>query len=424
MSYVADLHLHSRYAYATSKDLSLENLATWAKLKGIDLLASADFTHPIWFTELRQKLEEVTPGLYRFGGVDFILGTEISCVYNQGGRQRRIHVLLFAPDFDAVGRLNLALAQFGDLELDGRPTLALSVRDLTGMALSISPDCIIIPAHVWTPWYGLYGSKSGFDRLEECFTDLGPQIHAVETGLSSDPAMNWQVPDLLDKTIVSFSDAHSLPKLGRELTVFQGERSYRGLADALAGNQVAYTVEFYPEEGKYHYNGHRNCGVSQSPEVTRQQGTKCPVCGRFLTLGVLHRTRQLSQGEVTSQRGLDGFIRSPQGRPPFIRLVPLIEIISETLGQGQATKRVQAEYHRILQELGSELAVLIQANAAELEAVAGERLAQAILRVRLGDIQVEPGYDGIFGQIRIWPEKPLGEASAAGKPQQTRLAGL
>jgi uncharacterized protein (TIGR00375 family) len=403
MSYVADLHLHSRYAYATSKDLSLENLATWAKLKGIDLLASADFTHPVWFAELRQKLEEVTPGLYRFGGVDFILGTEVSCVYNEGGRQRRIHLLLFAPDFDAVGRLNLALARFGDLVLDGRPTLSLSAHDLTGLALGISPDYIIIPAHVWTPWYGLYGSKAGFDRLEECFMELAPQIHAVETGLSSDPAMNWQVPDLFDKTVVSFSDAHSLPKLGRELTVFEGERSYRGLADTLAANQVAYTVEFYPEEGKYHYNGHRNCGVSQSPEVTAQRGTKCPVCGRSLTLGVLHRTRQLSQGEFTGCRGLDGFIRSDLGSPPFIRLVPLIEIISETLGQGQATKRVQAEYQRILQELGSELAVLIQASDGDLEAAAGERIAEAILRVRLGNIQVEPGYDGRFGQIRVWP---------------------
>lgn len=401
MSYVADLHLHSAYAYATSKDLSLENLVAWARLKGIDLLACADFTHPVWFDELRQKLVEVSPGLYRFGNVDFVLGTEVSCVYKQGGRQRRVHVLLFAPDFDAVSQLNLTVAPYGNLEADGRPTLTLSVRDFTMLALGVNPDCVIIPAHVWTPWYGLYGSKSGFDRLEECFLDLTPQIHAVETGLSSDPAMNWQVPELLDKTIVSFSDAHSLPKLARELTVFEGDCSYQGLCNALAHNHVAYTVEFYPEEGKYHYNGHRNCGVRQAPEDTRQRGSRCPVCGRALTLGVLHRTSQLSQGNVTNQRDSDGFIRSPQGRPPFIRLVPLLEIISEILDQNPAAKRVRAIYRQIVQELGGELTVLVNSSSTDLEAVAGEPLAQAILRARLGDIQVEPGYDGLFGEIRL-----------------------
>jgi PHP family Zn ribbon phosphoesterase len=236
--------------------------------------------------------------------------------------------------------------------------------------------------------------------------------------------MNWQVPDLADKTIVSFSDAHSLSRLGRELTVFQGDRSYKGLADALMHHRVAYTVEFFPEEGKYHYNGHRKCGICLSPEDTQRQGSRCPVCGRPLTLGVLHRTRQLSGSNASFpiEKGApDGLVRSPQGRPPFTRLVPLLEIIAETLAQGPTTKRVQREYLRILQELGSELKVLLQVSYADLEAVAGEHLAQAILRVRASDIQVEPGYDGLFGRVRLWPQ---GSPEGPTAPRQSRLAGL
>lgn len=434
MTYVADLHLHSRYAYATSKHLSLENLAAWANLKGIDLLASADFTHSAWFRELQEKLTPEGSGLYQYGGVRFVLGTELSCVYRQGGRPRRVHLLLFAPDFQTVAALNRRLSNHGKLEGDGRPTLRLSARDLTALAMEINQECLIIPAHVWTPWYGLYGSKSGFDHLEECFLDMSPQVHAVETGLSSDPAMNWRVPQLAGRTLVSFSDAHSAPKLGREATVFEGPFSYQGLAAALAGNRVAYTIEFYPEEGKYHYDGHRKCGVCQSPAETLRQGGRCRVCGRPLTLGVLHRTRSLSQceanrtgGQSEMDRSLtsdgtsdgisdgisdgtsdhqanvpsapDGFVRSDQGRPPFIRLLPLQEIIGATMGLGPNTKGVQREYRRIVAELGSELNVLIRAEAADLAPVAGERLTRAILRTRRGKIKVSPGYDGVFGKV-------------------------
>ena len=382
----------------------MENLAAWAKVKGIDLLASADFTHPVWLQELRAKLSADGPGLYRFGGVHFVLGTEVSCVYQQGGRNRRVHVLVLAPDFDTVDRINGALADYGNLQSDGRPTLGLSARDLTALVLDTNPNCIVIPAHVWTPWYGLYGSKSGFDYLEECFLDLAPQIHAVETGLSSDPAMNWAVPELEDKTIVSFSDAHSAPKLGREMTAFQGDLSYHGLADALANQGVAYSVEFYPEEGKYHWSGHRKCSVRQSPQDTATQGTRCPVCHRPLTLGVLHRISGYRGEGWTGHRDPDGFVRSKQGRPPFIRLVPLAEIIAEIWGRGQATKGVQREYQRITGELGSEIQVLIWTKADDLIKVAGEKFAEAVLRARTGEIQVDPGYDGVFGKIRIWPE--------------------
>jgi uncharacterized protein (TIGR00375 family) len=403
MVYVADLHLHSPYAYATSKALTLENLAEWAKLKGIDLLACGDFTHPTWFQELRQELKPDASGLYQFDGVRFVLGTEVSCVYNQEGRQRRIHILLFAPNLDSVARLNDSLYSHGDLTVDGRPTLNLSVRDLTALTLELDPECMIIPAHAWTPWYGVFGSKSGFDSLEECFQDMIPAIHAVETGLSSDPAMNWGMPELDDKAIVSFSDAHSLPKLAREVTVFEGTFSYRGLAEALAQNRIAYTVEFYPEEGKYHYDGHRKCGISQPPEETLRQGTRCPVCRRPLTLGVLHRAKALSQTDVAFERGPDGFVRSLQGRPPYIRLVPLQEIIAAVLGQSPNTKRVQGEYRRVTDELGSELHVLINAKLTDLEKVAGEGLARAVLQVRTEDIYVEPGYDGVFGKISLSP---------------------
>jgi uncharacterized protein (TIGR00375 family) len=409
MGYAADLHLHSPYAFACSKNLTLENLSAWAKLKGIDLLACGDFTHPVWCGELRRKLTPAGPGLYQSNGVHFVLGTEVCCVYRQGGRSRRIHLLLFAPDFETVGRLNLALGTRGNrLESNGRPILNLSARDLTVLALEIDPGCMVIPAHVWTPWFGVFGSKSGFDNLEECFQDMTPHIHALETGLSSDPAMMWPIRELEQKTFVSFSDAHSPPKLGRELTVFEGELSYRGLAEALAHQRVAYTAEFYPQEGKYHYDGHRKCGVRQSPEDTRRLGGQCPACRRPLTLGVLNRVQVMANGGLEAATFSDGFVRHAGSRPPFIRLVPLQEIIAETLGQGTATKRVDAEYRRISLELGGELQVLTGATAADLEKVAGERLTQAVMKARLGDVQIDPGYDGVFGKVRVWPDPPAG----------------
>ena len=403
MTYIADLHIHSAYAYATSKALTLENLAKWAKIKGIDLLATADFTHPVWNAELNQKLKPDGSGFYQFDGVHFVLGTEVSCVYQQGGRQRRVHVLLFAPDLETVARLNQALAGHGNLKPDGRPTLTMSVRDLTALTLEINPDCIVLPAHAWTPWYGVFGSKSGFDSLEECFLDMTPAITAIETGLSSDPEMNWGVRDLSQKTIVSFSDAHSLPKLAREVTAFQGPLAYQGLAQDLAQNRVAYTVEFYPEEGKYHYDGHRKCGVCLPPEAIPLPARACSVCGKLLTLGVLNRTSSLSDGKVAGIRGGDGFIQSPDGRPPFIRLVPLQEIIAEVLGQSPSTKKVQSLYFQMIEELGSELHILINATQDDMARVSGESIAQAIHQVRAGDIRVAPGYDGVFGKVSIAP---------------------
>ena len=302
MTYTADLHIHSSYAYATSRDLNFENLAHWAKLKGIDLMASADFTQPVWFEESRTKLTDIGNGLYEHDGVKFILGTEVSCIARVGGRGRRTHMLAFAPSLDTVSKINAALAEKGaKLDGDGRPTLTMSPRDLLEVLLSIDPRCFVIPAHVWTPWFGLFGSKSGFDSLEECFGDLTDHIIAVETGLSADPTMCWRVPDLDDLSIVSFSDAHSLPKLARELTIFNGdwgELSYDGIVESLRTQDIAYTVEFFPEEGKYHLSGHRKCGVRYEPEEIASIGSSCPVCGRAMTLGVMQRVEELARRDA------------------------------------------------------------------------------------------------------------------------------
>ncbi len=403
MRYVADLHLHSSFAMGTSPQLTLEGLTAWAKLKGIDLLATADFTHPAWLAELRAKLKEEPGELYSFGGVHFVLGTEVSCVYAQGGRTRRLHLLLYAPNFAAVDRLCEALAPWRDLSFDGRPTLRLSGRELVAAALEADPRCVVVPAHAWTPWYGVYGSKGGFDSLAECFGDLLPHIPAIESGLSSDPGMNWRVPELDGMTIVSYSDAHSLARMGREATVFDGELSYEGYRRALREGSVAYTIEFYPEEGKYHYDGHRRCDFRQPPASTARMGDRCPKCGRRLTVGVASRVESLAAREAAVRRGADGLMASSARRRPSYRsLVPLQEIIAETLGRGVATKGVQALYHRLIGLLGPELHLLQEAPLEEIARSAGERLADGIGRVRRGEVSVEPGYDGVYGTVRVW----------------------
>ena len=407
MRYVADLHIHSSYARGTSPQLTLENLAAWSKLKGIDLLATGDFTHHAWLAELRAKLSEAEGGLFQFGGVRFMLGTEVSCVYQQGGRTRRVHLLLYAPSFATVETLNTALARWGNLAQDARPTLALSARNLAALAYEADPRCTVIPAHAWTPWYSVYGSVGGFDSLEECFGDLTTSILAVETGLSSDPGMNWRVPELDGKSIVSFSDAHSLLRLGREVTVFDGDLTYDGFRRALERQSIAYTVEFYPEEGKYHFDGHRKCGVHQSPRETpaSPDGQRCPVCKRRLTIGVAHRVEELASRPDSTFHSADGFIRDPSGRrPPYRRLVPLQEIVAEALGKGVSTKAVAQAYMQLIRELGPELTVLLDTPTEWIGSVAGERVAEGVQRVRQGKLVIEPGYDGVYGTVRIWPD--------------------
>ena len=402
-SFVADLHIHSRYAFACSKSLSLDTLSDWAKRKGIDVLTTGDFTHPLWAEELRSDLRAEQNGLYSYGRMNFVPGTEISCVYKQGGRTRRIHMLVMMPTLDAASDLTVRLGDHGKLANDGRPTVSLSARDLLEMALECHHDAIVIPAHAWTPWYGVYGSKGGFDSLKECFGDLAPMVAAVESGLSSDPGMNRMVAELDGRSVVSFSDAHSPARLGREMTALTGELSWDGLLESLRNFGVDFTVEFYPEEGKYHYSGHRKCGVIYGPEDEAKYGTSCPVCGRPLTLGVLHRITEVSHGPVdtTTTVGADGWIRSEGRHPPYARLVPLQEIVAAAMNVGVNARRVAREYNRLTDHFGSELAVLLYASEGDLLPVSGETLTQSILDARAGNVLVDPGYDGVYGSIKL-----------------------
>ena len=404
MSYVADLHTHSRFAIGTSRTLDFAALVRGAKTKGINLLATADFTHPVWLEETRAALSETPDGLLELDGVSFVLGTEINCNARQGGRNRRVHILLFAPDFAAVDALIPRLAASGSLDGDGRPTLRLSPRDLLATALDVDARCFVIPAHLWTPWFGLYGAKSGFDSLEECFGDLAGNVHAVESGLSADPAMCWRVPSLDDVAIVSFSDAHSPGRLGRELTVFSGEPSYDGLVAALARQQIEYTLEMFPEEGKYHHSGHRKCGVRLPPAEADRIGGRCPECGRMVTKGVLHRVDELSVRPAEVEVDGAGLMHG-RGRPPFRRMVSLGQIVSEALECGPATKRATAACTALVSRFGRELAVLLDAPEDEIATLAGDRIAEGISRVRRGGLAIEPGYDGVYGSVTIWPQR-------------------
>lgn len=408
MIYSADLHLHSPYARATSRELTFENMARWARIKGIDLLASADFTHPEWFAETNRKLRPTGDGLYECEGARFVLGTEVNCNGVVGSRNRRIHMLMLAPSIAVVERINAALADKGLLASDGRPTLHMTPRELLETVLEIDEWIMLIPAHAWTPHFGLYGSRTGFDSLEECFGDLTGHISAIETGLSSDPAMNWRMPELDDVSIVSFSDAHSLPKMARELTYIDGELSYDGLRQALKEQSIAYTVEFFPEEGKYHHSGHRKCGVNLSPAEVAKTGATCPVCGRRMTLGVMQRTEALAKRPESFGKDDDGFTCNSDGRPPFRSLVGLQQIVAESLGRGVNTKGVQAQYMTLVEELGNEMHVLMDADVSDIERVGGERIADGVGRVRTGDIVIEPGYDGVFGKVSVWRDGAVG----------------
>jgi len=442
MSLVADLHLHSKYSRAVSQNMVLPTMARMAKIKGIDLLATGDFTHPLWIKELDSQLQEVSEGIYAVKNGEqsgslarYILGTEISCIYSQGGKGRRIHVLVFTPNLATAHKINEAMSSAGcNLMSDGRPIIGLSAIQLCELLFGIDDDILVVPAHIWTPYFSLYGSKSGFDSIEECFGEFADLIYAVETGLSSDPAMNWRIKDLDSRSIVSFSDAHSPPKLGRELTVFSNQLSvekktdfsYQDFVGVLKREgkwEITATVEFYPEEGKYHYTGHRNCKVVQSPEETKKLGTTCPVCGRSLTVGVIHRVEQLAKREIgekeltitTSKEGVKMF--RWQKRPAYMMLVPLLEILAEVQGVGPSSKGVQSEYERVVAQFGSELTVLAKTPLTELERVSGPRLRQAVEKVRKGDIFINPGYDGVFGVVKIWGE----EEKLAAQPQQESL---
>jgi DNA helicase II / ATP-dependent DNA helicase PcrA len=423
MRAIIDLHLHSRYSRACSPNLTFPNLTAWASAKGIDVLATSDFTHPAWLAAIEEQLEPAEEGLFRLragleeGGsgsyaaapkaagrreVRFLLGTELSCIYKKGDRTRRLHVLVLLPTIAAAKRLVAELERREcNLRSDGRPILGLDAAEILRICLDIDERAMVIPAHAWTPWYSVFGSMSGFDSLEECFGDLTRHIHAIETGLSSDPLMNRRLSKLDGVMLISNSDAHGLRNLAREANVFDlPELSYGALTDVLRKRQTdrfLYTIEFYPEEGKYHADGHRACAFSCDPAETERLKGICPVCKKPLTRGVQGRVHALADRPLGSPL--------PNRAVPYRSIIPLEEVIADTLGKGKAAKAVGEAYARVLERVGTEFHVLLDAAPADIAAAGGERIAEAVQRVREGRCSITPGYDGEYGIVKVFGGK-------------------
>jgi len=407
MQYICDFHIHSKYARATSKDMDVENLDEWANIKGIQVIGTGDFTHPQWLKELKQNLEPAESGLFKMKKIDsevrFILTVEISSIYSKNNQVRKIHNIIFAPDFETVEKINTHLGWIGNLKSDGRPILGLDAKELAKIVLNASDKCLIVPAHIWTPWFSIFGSKSGFDSIEECFEEYTKYIYAIETGLSSDPAMNWRLSALDNITLISNSDAHSPRKLGREANIFEGEKiDYNLIVEAIKagpvirpgnGLRLTQTIEFFPEEGKYHWDGHRKCDICLSPEESKKYSGLCPVCGKPLTIGVMNRVAQLADRPSGVK---------PAKAIPYKSLIPLEEVIADTLKVGAGTKRVAEHYKELIKSIGSEFKVLLEAKREDIMAASLPEIAEAVIRVRQGKVNVSPGYDGEFGKISIF----------------------
>ena len=410
MKMIADLHIHSRFSMATSKEGTPENLDFWARKKGISLIGTGDFTHPVWREELKERLVSEGNGLYRLRdeyvkeesrkfpgeGTRFVVSGEISSIYKKNGKTRKVHNVILLPGLEAADAMAQRLEKIGNIHSDGRPILGLDSHDLLEMMLDVCPEGILIPAHIWTPHFSVLGAKSGFDSVEECFEELAPYIHALETGLSSDPAMNWRISKLDRYQLVSNSDAHSPSKLGREANLLDIDCSYEGLYRAIqTGEGLEGTVELFPEEGKYHFDGHRKCGVSLSPVEAERLGGICPVCGKKLTMGVDHRVEQLADRA-------EGFVKKDGKK--YESLVPLPEVISTCMGYSAASKKVQGCFEQMLQTLGTEFDILRNVPAEDIKTCAGERLAEGIENVRTGKVKRIPGYDGEYGKIQLFAE--------------------
>ncbi|MBM4255444.1 MAG: DNA helicase UvrD [Deltaproteobacteria bacterium] len=400
MQIVADLHIHSRFSAACSQEMEVSRLAWWAKRKGITLLGTGDFTHPIYLASLRQQLEPAEEGLFRLRegerDVRFMLTVEITNIFRHEGRGRKTHTLIFAPSFAVVDRLNTRLATHGNLALDGRPTLKCTARELLVIAKEVDPACEVIPAHVWTPWFSVLGVSSGFQSLEECYGADVRHIRAVETGLSSDPAMNWRVSFLDHVALISNSDAHSPRKLAREANILNCALRYTDVCEALTSRdpqQFLHTLEFFPQEGKYHLDGHRPCQVCLAPHETRAASGRCPRCGKKITVGVLHRIEALADRDV-------GY--APALPIPSRYLLPLEEIIAAAVGQRTNTKKVNVEYDRLLDRYGSELRILLDLDEKEFADGTPPRIVAGIMKVRRGEVQITPGYDGEYGKIALF----------------------
>lgn len=410
MKMIADLHIHSRFSMATSKEGTPENLDFWARKKGISLIGTGDFTHPVWREELKERLVTEGNGLYHLRdeyvkeesrkfpgeGTRFVVSGEISSIYKKNGKTRKVHNVILLPGLEAADAMAQRLEKIGNIHSDGRPILGLDSHDLLEMMLDVCPEGILIPAHIWTPHFSVLGAKSGFDSVEECFEELAPYIHALETGLSSDPAMNWRISKLDRYQLVSNSDAHSPSKLGREANLLDIDCSYEGLYRAIqTGEGLEGTVEFFPEEGKYHFDGHRKCGVSLSPVEAERLGGICPVCGKKLTMGVDHRVEQLADRA-------EGFVKKDGKK--YESLVPLPEVISTCMGYSAASKKVQGCFEQMIQTLGTEFDILRNVPSEDIKSCAGERIAEGIENVRTGNVKRIPGYDGEYGKIELFDE--------------------
>ena len=411
--YIADLHIHSRYSRATSRECTPEHLDLWARRKGIHIVGTGDFTHPAWRAELAEKLEPAEDGMYvlkneyrlREEGVPggmiprFVVTGEISSIYKKNGKVRKVHSLILLPGLEDAEKVSAKLEQIGNIHSDGRPILGLDCRDLLEILLELCPGVVYVPAHIWTPHFSLFGAFSGFDTVEECFGDLTPYIHAMETGLSSDPPMNWRVSALDRFQLISNSDAHSPAKLGREANLFDISMSYEALAKAIqTGCGLEGTVEFFPEEGKYHMDGHRKCGICLTPSETMKYSGKCPVCGRKITIGVSHRVEELSDRP-------EGYVRENAKR--FESLVPLPEVIGASIGASASGKKTEREYCRLVSELGAEFEILRNLPLEDIRRVSGARVAEGIGRLRGGHVERIPGFDGEYGVIRLFSAEEL-----------------
>lgn len=413
MKIFADLHLHSHYSRATSNEMNIENLEKNAKIKGLNLLGTGDFTHPLWLKELKRNLTEVEKGLFHFKdkSIYFMLQAEVSSIYNQGEKLRKIHNIILAPSLEVVDQINDFLKNYGKLASDGRPILTkIDCVELTENLINISKDVVIIPAHAWTPWFGILGSKSGFDSIEECFQEQTKSIFAIETGLSSDPAMNWRLSSLDKFALVSNSDSHSPwpSRIGREMNVFDTDVSYNEIINAIKEKnpkKFLYTIEVDPSYGKYHWDGHRNCNVSLDPKESMKYHNICPVCGNPLTIGVLNRVEELADRP-------EGFV--PKNAVPFKSLLPLSELIAAVYNTQFFSKKVWEESTKLTKEFGSELNVLLEASEDRLRLLAHEKIAEIILKNRKGELKVQPGYDGVYGKLLL-------NNSASIKQPQKRL---
>lgn len=407
MVFISDLHIHSKFSRATSGDMIPENLWKWAQLKGIKVIGTGDFTHPGWLKEIKEKLEYQGNGLYALkkeyrsddiplsckNEVYFLLTAEISCIFKRQNRAKKVHLVILAPEFVDVENINSYLSRIGNLSADGRPILGIDPKEVLKIVKDISPFSIIIPAHAWTPHFSIFGAESGFDSLEECFGELSREIFAIETGLSSDPSMNWRLSSLDRLVLLSNSDAHSPLKIGREANIFDTELSYRGIVNSIITKKgFIGTIEFFPQEGKYHYDGHRVCKVRLSPAETIKQKYICPVCGKKVTIGVMHRIERLSDRKPGIR---------PIDAPVFYSLIPLSEIIAQVRNTGINTKAVDNEYKNLINAIGCEFDVLMNCPIEEIEKVGSRYLAEAIMKVRKGDVHIEPGYDGEYGKIKI-----------------------